>query len=98
MAEPRTVIAGVAWFRPAQWQLLRSLAVDADTLEQTHKEWESLARKMVADLAREGVVARKVDVDVHALHAWCTTQNRPLDASARAAYAAAHLRDESERA
>ena len=98
MARSRTVVAGIAWFRPDQWQLLRSLASDADILEQTHAEWESLAEKTIKDLAREGLVARRVDVDVNELQVWCTAQQRPLDASARAAYAVARLRDESENA
>jgi hypothetical protein len=95
MARSRTVLAGIAWFRSDQWQLLRSLASDADTLEQTHAEWESLVEKTIQDLARDGLLARKVEVDVNDLREWCIEQQRPLDASARAAYAAARLRDES---
>src|SRR5438477_8443691 len=98
MARSKTVVAGIAWFRPDQWQLLRSLASDADILEQTHAEWESLAEKTMRDLAREGLLARKVDVDVNDLQAWCIAQKRPLDAAARAQYAAARLRDENENA
>jgi len=67
-------------------------------LEQTHAEWESLAEKTIRDVAREGLLARKVDVDVNELRVWCIAQQRPLDASARAAYAVARLRDESENA
>ena len=98
MARSQTVVAGIAWFRSDQWQLLRSLASDADTLEQTHAEWETLAEKTIKDLAREGLLARKVDVDVNDLRVWCIAQQRPLDASARAAYATVRLRDESENA
>ena len=79
-------------------ELLRSLASDADILEQTHAAWESLAEKTIKDLAREGLLARKVDVDVNDLRVWCAAQQRPLDASARAAYATVRLRDESENA
>jgi hypothetical protein len=92
----REVVLGVAWFRPEQWELLRSLSVDADVLEQTHAEWKKLALRTIQDLARRGVLARRVDVDVERLQAWCKAQNRPLDASARAAYAADRLRDGTE--
>lgn len=98
MAHAQRVVAGIAWFRSDQWQLLRSLASDPDILEQTHAEWESLAKKAIQDLAGEGVLARKVDVDVNDLRVWCIEQGRPMDGSARAAYAAARLRDESENA
>lgn len=98
MPHPQKVVAGIAWFRADQWQLLRSLATDADILEQTHKEWVALAEKTIRDLAREGVTARKVPVDVNDLVEWCATQRRPLNASARAQYALAKLSDANERA
>jgi hypothetical protein len=92
MAHKPEVVAGVAWFRANQWQLLRSLATDADNLEETHEEWVKIAEKTIEDLERQGVRTQKVDVDVTDLQAWCSAQKRPLDSSARAAYAAAHLR------
>ena len=90
------IVTGVAWFRPDQWELLRALAADADTLEHTHAEWEKLAEKTIQDLAREGVAARKVDVDVNDLQAWCLAEHRPLDGPARAAYAATRVRSDDE--
>jgi len=98
MARKSEVVAGIAWFRANQWQLLRSLATDAEDLEETHEEWVKIAERTIEDLARQGVFAQKVDVDVNELQAWCSAQNRPLDSSARAAYAAAHLRDLHENA
>ncbi len=93
MAHTPEVIAGIAWFRANQWQLLRSLATDADDLEETHEEWVEIAEETIEDLARQGVRTQKVDVDVNELQAWCSAKKRPLDSSARAAYAAAHLRE-----
>ena len=86
------VVLGVAWFRPDQWELLRSVSVDADVLETTHAEWEKLARRTIRDLAQQGILARRVDVEVERLQAWCAEKQRPLDASARAAYASERLR------
>ena len=93
MAHTPEVVAGIPWFRASQWHLLRSLATDVDDLEETHEEWVKIAEKTIEDLARQGVHTQKVDVDVNELQAWCSTQKRPLDSSARAAYAAAHLRE-----
>ena len=98
MAHTPEVVAGIAWFRASQWQLLRSLATDADDLEETHEEWVKIAEKTIEDLGRQGVHTQKVDVDVNELQAWCSAQKRPLDSSARAAYAAAHLRELHENA
>jgi hypothetical protein len=93
MARKPEVVAGIAWFRPDQWQHLRSLAVDADELEETYEEWVAIAEKAIRDLARQGIFARKVDVDVNELQIWCSEQKRPLDSSARAQYAATKLPD-----
>ena len=93
IARKPEIVAGIAWFRADQWQLLRSLSTDADELEKTYEEWVAIAEKAVQDLARQGVFARKVDVDVNELQRWCSAQKRPLDSSARAQYAAAHLPD-----
>src|SRR5436190_2522832 len=93
MASRPEIVAGIAWFRADQWQLLRSLSTDADELEKTYEEWVAIAEKAIEDLARQGVFARKVDVDVNDLQVWCSARKRPLDSSARAQYAAAHLPD-----
>ena len=98
MPEANKVVAGVAWFRADQWQLLRSLSVDADTLERTHAEWEAIAEKRLLDLAHQGLTVRKVDVDVDDLVTWCRLKQRPLNGAARAAYALALLQDENKRA
>jgi hypothetical protein len=91
MARKPEVIVGIAWFRADQWPLLRSLATDAEDLEETHEEWVKIAEKTIEDLAKQDVLARKVDVDVNDLQAWCLAQKQPLDSSARAEYAATHL-------
>ena len=90
------VFVGIAWFRPEQWELLREVAADPDILEATHGEWEKLARQAINDFAKLGILARRVDVDVQRLQAWCADHQRPLDASARAAYATERLRYGSE--
>ena len=90
---PRVVI-GIAWFRSDQWELLRSLAADVENLEDTHAQWEALAYKTMRDLARQGITARKVDVDVNELQAWCLSENRPLDRAARSRYAVLRLPEE----
>jgi hypothetical protein len=97
MARKPEVVAGIAWFRANQWQLLRSLATDVGDLEETHEEWMKIAEKTIEDLAKQGVLAQKVDVDVNELQTWCAAQNRLLDSSARAAYAATHLRELREK-
>ena len=98
MFRDRKIIAGIAWFRSDQWQLLRSLATDPEVLERTYAEWEAIAEKGIRDLAQQGIIARKVDVDVAELQAWCISQQRPLDGAARAAYAVTRMQNADKRA
>jgi hypothetical protein len=92
------VIAAIAWFRADQWQLLRSLSVDVDKLEQTHEEWVRFAEKCIEDLEKTGAIVRKVDVDVNELNDWCIARKRALDGAARAQFAVESLRDDDEHA
>ena len=96
MSSSPEIVLGIAWFRPAQWDQLRSMSADPEVLESTYGEWEKLARRTIQDQASQGILARKVDVDVERLQAWCKAHQRPLDASARAAYATERLREGHE--
>jgi len=91
-----TMVTGVAWYRAEQWARLLEVAVDRSSLERTHDEWQAMASRGLADLARTGVSARKVEVDVDELVDWCRSEGRPVDGAARAAFAAWKLRQASE--
>jgi hypothetical protein len=71
---------------------MRALSADADSMAKTYDEWLAGVTKTMADLRQRGLVARRVDVEVGELAAWCQQQGRPLDGEARAAYAAEYLR------
>ena len=87
-AKTNPMVVAMAWFDAAEWERLREVSVDAETLESSHAEWQKLAERSVTEFGQNGVVVRRVPVRVDALIAWCNSQNRPIDASARAALAA----------
>ncbi len=82
---------GVAWYRPEQWERLLQIVEDRDNLEETHAAWKAAAEESIRQLSRPGVLLRKVDIDVEALLRWCLAHNRPVDGSARSAYAMERL-------
>jgi len=86
MSRSEPVVIGVAWYRPEQWGLLRSLAADAEKLEETYAEWLAIATKAVADMQSKGIAMRKVDVNVRELATWCQARGRPLNAGSRATF------------
>jgi hypothetical protein len=79
-------LVGIAWYRSDQWQRLRELSVDTETLEQTHQEWLTMATKTLDDLQKAGLRVQKVDVDVEELVRWCQERELPVDAKARARF------------
>lgn len=85
-------VVAVAWYRRDQWARLRELAADGDRLEASYEDWLANARRTLVGASIAGVPARRVDVDVEALARWCREEGRPLDAGARAEFAARVLR------
>jgi hypothetical protein len=89
------LILGVAWYRREQWELLRALSVDVETLEETYDEWLKQAEYGFRTLGEQGISARKIIVDVNEIQAWCIANDRPLDGNARSEYVAQLLRSPS---
>jgi hypothetical protein len=79
-------VVGVAWYRKEDWPKLLAVSADRDNLEDTFDEWCRGAQQLLLRLVSEGVEARKVDVELDNLIAWCRNEHRPLDGAARANY------------
>ena len=90
------MIVGIAWYRPEQYGLLRALAADTDSMGRTYEEWLAGVTRTMEDLRQRGVVARRVDVEVGELAAWCEQRGRPLDGKARSTYAAEKLKSDDQ--
>ncbi len=86
MSRSEPVVVGIAWYRAEQWSLLRSLAADAEKLEETHAEWLANATKAVEEMQSRGIAVRKVDVNVRELATRCQARGRPLNAGSRATF------------
>ena len=87
------IAVGLAWFDREQWHLLREVAADRAKLDDTFEEWETNARRALADLNKyQGVVAEPFEVRVADLVRWCTERNLPVDGAARAEYVSFMLR------
>jgi len=71
----RRFVAGIAWFRADSGKLTSFSVHRCDELERTYEEWVAIAEKTVQRPREQGVFARKVDVDVNELQAWCSAQS-----------------------
>lgn len=94
---PRSMMVGVAWFSPDQWERLRQVAADKKALHDTYDEWVADAFAALRNLERLGFAARPFEVDVDELLRWCREQRRKVDGAARSAFVAEKLGQEGER-
>jgi hypothetical protein len=85
-------VMALAWFKPEQWESLKAESADRERLEETYELWLEAAEATVEQLAAEGVVVERIEVDLDELVAWCRENSLTLDASARANFAAEKLR------
>lgn len=81
-------VVGVAWYRAEQWDRLRQIAVDGESMHESYDEWHAEATQRLRQLQFRGIKARKVDVDLDELIAWCDRRQLPLDGSARSQFVA----------
>ncbi len=89
---PRLVV-GLAWYDCLQWAKLKQIAADAEQLDDTHEQWQRNAERTERHLAAQGMVVRRVPIDVDALVAWCRAQNKPVDGAARVEYTCQMVRE-----
>ena len=91
--DSKTLLMGVSWYRPEQWERLREIAEDKATFDTSYEaslvEWE----KKIQDLEAQGMRPIKVEVDVAASLTWCTTQGLPVTPETRTKFMMNTLRD-----
>lgn len=76
----------LAWYTEEQWELLRQVAADWDSMDQTFAQWKNSAGNAYRVLLESGYPVETVDVDVTDLIQWCKSRNRPIDGEARSDY------------
>ena|SRR5258705_11430923 len=79
-------VVGVASYFREEWDALRSLAPDAEVLEDTFDEWAAFYRDSIGRLREAGLRPKRVDIRVHDLLEWCRLQGRRPDGAARSEY------------
>jgi len=83
---------GFAWYRANQWEQLRAVAIDRDTLHDTYAAWVVDATRAFMELQKAGVDAQKIDVDLDELMDWCKRKHCVVDGEARSMFVADKVR------
>ena len=50
---------------------MKQVAADTADLDDSHEAWQRNAERTERELSRQGLVVRRVAIDVDALVAWC---------------------------
>ena len=77
---------GIGWYRPEQWELLKSSVVDPEVIEDTFFEWFEFVTAQFDDMEPKGLEPVRVDIDVEEMLAWCKRNNKLLDGNARSEF------------
>ncbi|HZO89843.1 MAG TPA: hypothetical protein VFB38_16055 [Chthonomonadaceae bacterium] len=86
---------GVGFYRrEEEWEWLKAISIDREALHASYDEWQRDFEARLSDLQRQGVKAKKVEVEVMELLAWCEQQARPVCAETRAQFVAVKLQEE----
>ncbi len=85
-------ITGVAWYKPEQYVRMRELSTDKESMHKTYEEWRAGAETFIVESLANGLVLKKVDVDLDDMLAWCRLHGKDFNGAARSEYVAHKLK------
>ncbi len=86
------MVTGVAWYKPEQYTRVRELSTDKDAMFESYEEWRVNAEDVCLKLLGEGVVIKKVEVDLDDMLAWCRLHGKDFNGAARSEYVSHKLK------
>ena len=79
---------GIAWYLPEQWDKLREISADRDSLGDTYEHWLAKAEKEQAQTTAAGRNVERVIINVEELEAWCRSRGWVLNQKSRSRFVA----------
>lgn len=76
----------VPWYRREDYERIRGLMHDPESLAETYDGWLMAAESNEAEARRVGIAVVRVTVEPEAFTQWCMAQGRPRDRSSRVAF------------
>jgi len=81
------------WYEPSEWEILKRTATDADTLDDTYKEWKSNANRAISEFKTRGMRINKISMKMREFKSWCEENNCVNNSEARSQYAVGKLQN-----
>ncbi|GAB1429781.1 hypothetical protein MASR2M18_06130 [Ignavibacteria bacterium] len=79
-------VYGITWLTREEWQKMRAIAADPDTLSSSYEDWMMMVWRIAKDLEQEGNRVKKIPVDTGIFAEWCGHNNRLPNNAARSEY------------
>jgi len=80
------VVLGLSWFQPEQWDRLKEISEDRESLDDSYEDWKNNANKTIQELRLAGQVVKKVNIDLEELLVWCNENSFPVNGKSRSEY------------
>ena len=64
MTDEEEMQIGFCWYQPDQWEQLRDVVPDPESLDDTYDEWKKSAIESIDELRAEGLNVKKVSVNI----------------------------------
>jgi hypothetical protein len=96
VSEKSGFVIGYAWYSPEDYDAIRALMVDGDSMPVTYAEWENVLVEVELQTAKKGHRALRVPLKSMEFAEWCESNNLVPDAKSRNAYASDIARHEKQ--
>ena len=77
---------GIVWYTEGEWKKMKDISSDSERLEDSFKEWESMAQKTLNDMKATGIAGTKVFIKAEEFFIWCKIHSLPVDSASRSKY------------
>jgi len=89
----KSLVMGVTWYRPEQWERLREIVEDKENFDKTYEESRLDSETQIKQLESQGLRPVKVEVDVEEMIKWCSDQGLSVTPETRTKYTITKLRE-----
>ena len=94
-APRQDVVASVVWYTSEEWARVKESASDPEVFENIFSEWEAMAEEALVTVRKAVGTPLKVFVRADELLPWCLARGKENNAAARAEFALAKSRGDS---
>jgi len=89
----KTLVMGVTWYRPEQWELLKEVVEDKENFNKAYEKSRLESEMKIKRLEAQGIYPVEVEVDVEEMIAWCSSQGLSVNPENRTKFMMTKLKE-----